>query len=197
MQRPVQPSRNTQSNIKDREEEKHIINEAITAREVRLIDQDGKQIGVIKTSEAMQMAEDVGLDLVVVAEDATPPVCRILDYGKLKYREQKKAAEARKKNASQETKEIRLRYNTDDHDLDTKIRNAKKFLEGGDKVKFQMRFKGREVIYEHLGKAIFEQIIAQLQDIAGVDESSPLIGRKMILGFAPKPQAKKAKEKSE
>lgn len=188
MQRPVPgPKKEKQ------EEEKYAINEAITAKEVRLIGDEGKQFGILKVSEALRIAEDAGMDLVQVAADADPPVCRILDYGKLKYREQKKAAEARKKAATQDTKEIRIRYSTDSHDLETKIRSARRFLEDGDKVKFQMRFKGREVVYESLGRSIFESVILKLQDIADVDERTPLLGRKMILGFAPKPNAKKAK----
>jgi translation initiation factor IF-3 len=139
----------------------------------------------------LKIAEDAELDLVVVAAKSVPPVCRILDYGKLKYKEQKKAAEIRKKSAVQETKELRIRYNTDDHDLETKIKNATKFLEDGDKVRFSMRFKGRESMYENLGNEIFEQIIVRLQEVAQVDERTKLIGQKMMLVFAPKPNAKK------
>ena len=173
------------------EEEKHPVNRDITAKEVRVIGVDGEQLGILKTFDAIKMAEDAGLDLVVVAAKAVPPVCRILDYGKLKYKEQKKAAEIRKKSAVQETKELRIRYNTDAHDLDTKIKNAIKFFEEGDKVRFSMRFKGRESMYENLGNEIFEQIIVRLQDFATVDERTRLIGQKMMLVFAPKPGAKK------
>lgn len=197
MQRSGQPFRTTIPVKSSKEQEDHLVNEAITAREVRLIDHEGKQVGVVRTIEALRLAEDQGLDLVQVAADANPPVCRILDYGKLKYREQKKTAEARKKNAAQETKELRVRYNTDTHDLETKIRNARKFLDDGDKVKFQMRFKGREVIYQELGNTIFDQIAAELDDVASIDERTPLIGSRMLIGFAPKQLGKKSKPKKE
>ena len=174
-----------------REDEKHSVNRDIIAKEVRVIGADGEQLGILKTHEALKIAEDAELDLVVVAAKSVPPVCRILDYGKLKYKEQKKAAEIRKKSAVQETKELRIRYNTDDHDLETKMKSAVKFLEEGDKVRFSMRFKGREAMYENLGNEIFEQIIVKLQEIAQVDERTKLIGQKMMLVFAPKPNAKK------
>ena len=174
-----------------KEDEKHSVNRDITAKEVRVIGAGGEQLGILKTHEALKIAEDAELDLVIVAAKAVPPVCRILDYGKLKYKEQKKAAEIRKKSAVQETKELRIRYNTDDHDLDTKIKNAIKFLEDGDKVRFSMRFKGRESMYENLGNEILEQIIARLQEFAQVDERTKLIGQKMMLIFAPKPGIKK------
>ena len=174
-----------------RDDEKHSVNRDITAKEVRVIGADGEQLGILKTQDALKIAEDAELDLVVVAAKSVPPVCRILDYGKLKYKEQKKAAEIRKKSAVQDTKELRIRYNTDDHDLETKIKNAIRFLEEGDKVRFSMRFKGREAMYENLGNEIFEQIIVRLQDLAQVDERTRLIGQKMMLVFAPKPGAKK------
>ena len=181
----------TRRDFVKREDEKHSVNRDITAKEVRVIGADGEQLGILKTHEALKIAEDAELDLVVVAAKSVPPVCRILDYGKLKYKEQKKAAEIRKKSAVQETKELRIRYNTDDHDLETKIKNAIKFLEDGDKVRFSMRFKGRESMYENLGNEIFEQIIVTLQDFAQVDERTRLIGQKMMLVFAPKPGVKK------
>ncbi|MCC6933108.1 MAG: translation initiation factor IF-3 [Deltaproteobacteria bacterium] len=196
MQRSVQFSKSSIPVKSSKEQEDHVVNEAITAREVRLIDHEGKQVGIIRTIEALRMAEDLGLDLVQVAADAMPPVCRILDYGKLKYREQKKSAEARKKNAAQETKELRVRYNTDSHDLETKIRNARRFLEEGDKVKFQMRFKGREVVYEEIGNGIFDQIAVALEDISNLDERTNLIGSRMFIGFAPKSVGKKNKAKA-
>jgi len=174
-----------------RDDEKHSVNRDITAKEVRVIGADGEQLGILKTQDALKIAEDAELDLVVVAAKSVPPVCRILDYGKLKYKEQKKAAEIRKKSAVQDTKELRIRYNTDDHDLETKIKNAIRFLEEGDKVRFSMRFKGREAMYENLGNDIFEMIIVRLQDLAQVDERTKLIGQKMMLVFAPKPGIKK------
>jgi len=169
-----------------KKQDKHFVNEQIRSPEVRLIGSKGEQIGIIKTSRALEMAEEEGVDLVEVASDANPPVCRLLDYGKLKYKEQKKAAEARKRSSTTEVKELRVRYNTDKHDIEIKIRNARRFIEDGDRVRFQMRFSGREVEYRELGKAMFEQIAKALEDIAIVEEVTPLIGRKMHLGLAPK-----------
>lgn len=168
-------------------EEKHAVNEQIRAPEVRVIGVDGAQLGVMKTSEALRLAAEQGVDLIEVAAEAQPPVCRLLDYGKLKYREQKKAAEARKKSATHSTKELRVRYNTDSHDLETKVKNAREFLKEGDKVRFTMRFRGRESVYQELGHKIFEQIQEMLQDIAVVDERTPMLGQRMIIGFAPRP----------
>lgn len=173
--------------------DKHRINRDITALEVRVIGSGGEQLGVLRTRDAIQKAEEEGLDLVEVAGTAKPPVCKILDYGKLKYREQKKEA-ALRKNTGPTVKEIRVRYNTDKHDLETKMRNAKKFILEGDRVRFEMRFKGREASYQDLGKAIFQNIIAQLSEVAVVEESTPLIGLKMILVFVPKGHQKE-KEK--
>ena len=166
--------------------DKHRVNEQITAYEVRLIGAEGSQLGVIPTREALRIAEEDGLDLVEVAGNAVPPVCRILDYGKLKYREQKKAAEARKRSMTHTVKEIRVRYSTDSHDLETKVRAARKFLTEGDRVRFQMRFRGREVVYKELGDQIFKQIAEMLQDVGAVDESTPLLNQKMTITFVPK-----------
>ena len=167
-------------------EEKFAVNEQITAREVRVIGHDGAQLGILSLTEALRRAEESGLDLIEVAPGATPPVCRLLDYGKLKYKEQKKAAEARKHSASQATKELRVRYNTDKHDLETKVRNARRFLEEGDKVKFSMRFRGRESTYHELGRTIFEQIAKALEDVAIVEQHPLVFGQIMSLSLAPK-----------
>lgn len=174
------------SGNKDTSTNKHRINEAITARTVMVVGEDGEQLGVLTIDAALRKAAESGVDLVEVAPGAKPPVCRLLDYGKLKYREQKKAAEARKKTAVQAVKELRVRYSTDKHDLETKINKARKFLAAGDKVKFQMRFKGREVVYKDLGEKTFEQISELLSENAIVEENAPLIGNKMHIIFAPK-----------
>ncbi len=166
--------------------DKHRINKKIKAPEVMVVDSNGEQLGVMKTYKALQIAEDQGLDLVEVAGSANPPVCRILDYGKLKYKEQKKAAEARKKTNTAEIKEIRIRYSTDKHDLETKIKKARKFLEGGDKVRFQMRFRGRENVYQDLGVKTFDSVVEQLQDLADVEERTRLLNQRMLLCFVPK-----------
>ena len=166
--------------------DKHRINDQITAKEVRVIDSDGEQLGVIGLDTALAKAEEAGLDLVEVAADAAPPVCRILDYGKLKYREQKKAAEAKKKSSTTVVKELRIRYRTDTHDLETKVRKARKFLEEGDRVRFQMRFRGREVVYRDLGTETFKQVAEMLEDISSVEEITPLLNQRMILTLVPK-----------
>ena len=167
-------------------QDKHLLNEEIKCPEVRLIGSDGSQVGVVKTSEALQMAEEEGVDLVAMSPDAKPPVCRLLDYGKLKYREQKKAAEARKRTATNTVKELRIRYSTEKHDLETKIRKAKSFIENGDKVRFQMRFRGREVVYRDLGTETFQKVVEALEDVAQVDEMTPLVGNRMVLTLSPK-----------
>ncbi len=168
----------------------HAINEYITAPQVRVIGVDGAQLGILITREALRMAEELGVDLVEVAPEAKPPVCRLLDYGKLKYREQKKAADARKKAATHSVKELRVRYNTDKHDLETKVRNARKFIEEGDKVRFQMRFKGRESVYRDLGEDMFKHIAELLNDISAVEEFTPLMGQRMTMTIGPKGSGK-------
>lgn len=169
---------------------KHLVNDQIKAPEVRVIGADGAQHGLLRIREALQLAEDAGLDLVEVAPDSKPPVCRLIDYGKLRYKEQKKAAEARKKSSVHVVKELRVRYSTDKHDIETKVRNARRFLGEGDKVRFDMRFKGREAVYESLGRETYRQIIEMLSDIAVVEEQTPLLGQRMLLLLAPKGGAK-------
>lgn len=163
----------------------HRINEFITAREVRVIAPDGEQLGVLQREDALQKAQALELDLVEVAPQAKPPVCKILDYGKFKYKEQKKEAEARKNRSETTLKELRLRYRTDVGDFEVKIKQARDFLAEGDKVKFSMRFKGREAMYLDLGKEKFDQIVERLKDVATVDDRSPVSGRQIHITFAP------------
>ena len=137
-------------------EEDHRINNKIDAREVRLIDADGENHGVMPTRQALYMAEEAGLDLVEISPDAKPPVAKILDYGKFKFQEQKKAAEARKKQKVIEIKEIKMRPMIDDHDYDVKMRAVKRFFEEGDKVKITLRFRGREMAHQELGHKLAE-----------------------------------------
>jgi len=167
-------------------QDKHLLNEAIKAPEIRLIGVDGEALGVLTREEALQLAEDAGVDLVAVSPDSKPAVCKLIDYGKLKYREQKKAAEARKRSSTNTVKELRLRYSTEQHDLDTKIRKAKGFIENGDRVRFQMRFRGREVVYRDLGQETLNRVIEALEDVAQVEEMTPLVGNRMILTLVPK-----------
>jgi translation initiation factor IF-3 len=163
----------------------HRINEFIIAREVRVISPTGEQLGVLPLKDALQRAQEFELDLVEVSPTAKPPVCKILDYGKFKYREQKKEAEAKKKRSETSIKELRLRYRTDVGDLEVKLKQAREFLGEGDKVKFVMRFKGREAMYLDLGREKFEQIVQRLADVAVIDERSPISGRQIHITFAP------------
>jgi translation initiation factor IF-3 len=163
----------------------HRINEFIIAREVLVIAPSGEQLGVMPVRDAIAKAQELELDLVEVAPQAKPPVCKILDYGKFKYKEQKKEAEAKKNRSETTLKELRLRYRTDVGDLETKLKQAREFLAEGDKVKFVMRFKGREAMYIDLGREKFDQIVQRLADVAVVDERSPAAGRQIHITFAP------------
>jgi len=163
----------------------HRINERITVPQVRLIADDGEQLGILSTPEAIRVAEERELDLVEVSPNADPPVCKLMDYGKFKYKEQKKEAEARKKRTEMTIKELRIRYRTDSGDLETKLKKAREFLDEGDKVKFSMRFRGREVMYLELGLEKFEEIISKLSDVSTVDERSPARGRQIYIVLAP------------
>ncbi len=177
--------------------DKHVINEHITASQIRLIGEKGEQHGVVSIGQARTMADEANLDLVQVSADSDPPVVKMLDYGKVKYREQKKAAEARKRTSTHVVKELRVRYSTDTHDLETKLRKARGFLSGGDRVRFQMRFRGREVQYKDLGEDIFKKIAAQLEDIAGVEEFTPLMGNRMTMILVPLSQQSGARTKED
>ena len=166
-------------------EESHRINDRISSSEVRLIGADGEQVGIISTRKAISMAEEAGLDVVEVSPNATPPVCKLMDYGKFKYKVQKKEAEARKKRSDTTIKELRIRYRTDVGDLETKLKHAREFLAEGDKVKFSMRFRGREIMYQDLGNEKFNELVERLSDVAVVDERSSVTGRQMYIIFAP------------
>jgi translation initiation factor IF-3 len=162
------------------------INEAIRAREVRLIDQSGENIGVVSRLEALERATTAGLDLVEVSPDAQPPVCKILDYGKFKYQEQKKAAEARKKQKIVEIKEIKMRPNIDDHDYDVKMRSIKRFFDEGDKVKITLRFRGREMAHQELGFELLQRVKSDVETLAKVEAEPRLEGRQMVMVLAPR-----------
>ena len=162
------------------------INDAIRAREVRLIDENGQNIGVVSKADAMARAEEAGLDLVEVSPDADPPVCKILDFGKFKYQEQKKAAEARKHQKTVEIKEIKMRPGIDDHDYDVKMRAIKRFFEEGDKVKVTLRFRGREMAHQHLGMEVLVRVKNEVEPIAKVESEPRFEGRQMVMVLAPK-----------
>ncbi|HBH26822.1 MAG TPA: translation initiation factor IF-3 [Rhodospirillaceae bacterium] len=152
--------------------------------QVRLIDKDGTQ-RVVPTSEALRLAEEVGLDLVEVSAQSDPPVCKLLDYGRYKYEQKKKAAEARKKQRTADVKEIKLRPGIEKHDYDVKLRNARRFLGGGDKVKISLRFRGREVTHSDLGRAVVERLIADLADLGKVEQAPKMEGRQIIALLVP------------
>lgn len=166
------------------------INNRIRARDVRLIDENGAQVGVVSIREALIMAEERGLDLVEVAPNAIPPVCRILDYGKFRYEQSKKEREARKNQKQVDIKQIRLEPKTDDHDLDVKAKQARRFLLDGDKVKFNLRFRGREIFHQEIGLQMLEQMAEELRDIAVVEQRPLMEGRVLTLLLAPNQKAK-------
>ena len=161
-------------------------NEWINVPKVRVIDENGENLGVMYTREAFAMAQEVGLDLVEVSPNADPPVCKFLDVGKFKYESQKKAAAARKTQKVQEIKEIKMRPNIDDHDYETKMKAVKKFIEEGDKVKLTLRFRGRELAHGQLGLKLLERVRDELTETAKVEAEPKLEGRQMIMVLAPK-----------
>ncbi|WP_144326677.1 translation initiation factor IF-3 [Tepidimonas aquatica] len=193
------------SNFRDRrqrEERQHRLNREITAPEVRLTGPDGQQIGVVPLQEALRMAGELDVDLVEIAPMANPPVCRLIDYGKFKYAEQKKAAEAKAKQKVIEVKEVKFRPATDEGDYQVKMRNIRRFLDEGDKCKVTLRFRGREITHQELGLALLERIRNELGDSIVVEQFPKLEGRQMIMmiaparkkGAAPKADASKAEQ---
>jgi translation initiation factor IF-3 len=151
-----------------------------------LIDQNGANVGVVATYDARLRAEEAGLDLVEISPDASPPVCKILDYGKFKYQEQKKAAEARKNQKIVEIKEIKMRPGIDDHDYDVKMRSIKRFFEEGDKVKITLRFRGREMAHTELGMEVLKRVRADTETFAKVESEPRFEGRQMVMVLAPR-----------
>ncbi|MBU0986896.1 MAG: translation initiation factor IF-3 [Proteobacteria bacterium] len=166
------------------------MNRNIRAREVRVIDPDGNQIGVIPTHKALATAKDFGLDLVEISPNANPPVCKIMDYGRYKYELTKKKQEAKKKQSTFQLKEIKVRPKTGDHDLQTKIGHIKKFIEKKDKVKVTVMFRGREITLSQLGRNLLERIVQETEEIASVEQSPKFEGRTMVMVLAPKPLSK-------
>lgn len=162
------------------------INERIRAREVRLIDSNGEQLGVKSRQEALELAQKRNLDLVLVAPKAKPPVCRIMNYGKYRYEQQKKAKEARKKQKVINVKEVRFTPAIGDHDFNTKLKNARKFIQKGDKVKAAVRFRGRAITHKDLGRDVLDRLADELKDIAAVESKPKMEGRNMFMMLAPK-----------
>jgi len=161
------------------------VNEKIRAREVLVIDENGEKRGVLPIEEALALAEEAGLDLVEVAPNAEPPVCKILDYGKYKYQAQKRAAEARKKQKTIEVKEVKMRPTIDTHDYEVKMRNLRKFLSKGDKVKVTIRFRGRELAHTELGRELMERVLADAGEDVKVELMPKMEGRQMVMILAP------------
>ena len=162
------------------------VNEAIDVPNVRLIGAEGENIGVVTTTEAMGHADEAGLDLVEISPNADPPVCKILDYGKFKYEAQKKKNEAKKKQKVIDVKEIKLRPNIDDHDYDVKMRNMRRFLDDGDKVKVTLRFRGREMAHQELGVDVLKRVKSDTEEIAKVEQEPKMEGRQMVMVVAPR-----------
>lgn len=151
-----------------------------------LIDGEGEKLGVVSVDEALRLADEAGLDLVEVAPNSKPPVCKLLDYGKYKFQAQKKAAEARKKQKTVEVKEVKMRPNIDTHDYDVKMRNVRRFFDEGDKVKVTLRFRGREMAHQDLGMALMNRVKEDVDEIAKVELHPKLEGRQMIMVLAPR-----------
>ncbi len=162
------------------------MNEAIRVKEVRLIGADGEQIGIVSLAEALEKAQEAELDLIEVSPKSTPPVCRILDYGKLKYEEKKKAHQSKKKQHVVKVKEIRVRPRIDTHDLETKLNMGRKFLLDGSKLKVTLMFRGREMSRLDLGELVLEKVIEALSDIAEVEKRNPMEGRRKSIIFSAK-----------
>ncbi|PZU24218.1 translation initiation factor IF-3 [Allorhizobium borbori] len=161
-------------------------NREIRIPRVQLINDEGQNLGVVPTDQALKMAEEAGLDLVEISPNSEPPVCKILDLGKLKYATQKKAAEARKKQKIVEVKEIKMRPNIDTHDYEVKIKAMHRFFDEGDKVKVTLKFRGREMAHQELGMKLLIQVKEDMQEIAKVEAEPKLEGRQMMMVLAPK-----------
>ena len=158
-----------------------MINEQIRDREIRLIVEDGEQLGIMSARDAMKLAREANLDLVKIAPTAKPPVCKIIDYGKYRYEQARKEKEARKKQKTIEVKEVRLSPNIDTNDLNTKVNQARKFVSSGNKVKVAVRFRGRELAHTAVGKTILEDFAQKLSDIAVIDKPAKLEGKSMVM----------------
>jgi len=163
------------------------INHRIRVPEIRVILDEGDQLGIMPTHEALRLAEEKGLDLVEISPRAFPPVCRIMDYGKYKYEEAKKKQQARKRASTVETKEIKFRPKTEEHDMDFKVKHVRRFLEGGNKVRLAVVFRGREITHPKTGMNVLNRVVEMCSDIATVEATPNMEGRRMIMVIAPKP----------
>ena len=181
--------RNTPNAPPNNSRDEHRINERIRVPSVRLIDEIGTQVGVVSTSDALKMAKERGLDLMEVAPNANPPVCKICDYGKFKYEKKKKEHHARKKQAVIKVKEVQFRPQTEEHDLDYKFKNVREFLMDGDKAKITIVFRGREIAFTENGRKIMDRLIAHVKDIAIIEADPKFEGKRMIMIIGPNPIA--------
>ncbi|WP_322995365.1 translation initiation factor IF-3 [Castellaniella sp.] len=170
-------------------EKKHRVNGEIRIPEVRLIGVEGEQLGIVRTAEALVMAEEQDVDLVEIAPTAAPPVCRLMDYGKFKYQEQKRQAEARAKQKIIQVKEVKFRPGTDEGDYQVKLRNLRRFIEDGDKAKVTLRFRGREMAHQELGMRVLERVRDDLGELIQVEAMPKLEGRQMVMVLAPRRKA--------
>jgi len=161
-------------------------NDMIRAREVRVIGAEGEQLGILQRSEAIAMAQEVGCDLVEVSSNSEPPVCRIMDYGKFKYEQQKKKQDAKKRQAVVQVKEIKVRPKTDEHDYETKVKHIRRFLEEGDRCKVTVFFRGREIVHKDRGLDILERIVKDLEEVAKVEQEPRAEGRTLQMLLVPK-----------
>lgn len=164
----------------------HMINEQIRDREVRLIDEDGNQLGIMSAKDAQMLARERNLDLVKISPKAIPPVCKIIDYGKFRYEQTKKEKEARKKQNTITIKEVRLSPNIGEHDINTKKKQAEKFLKNGDKVKVSVRFRGREMAHTEVGRGILIEFAKGLEELSEIEKHPKMEGRSMVLFLSPK-----------
>ncbi len=162
------------------------INERIRFPQIRVIDTDGGQLGIMLPQEALQLAEEKGLDLVLLSDKADPPVCRIIDYGKYKFEQEKKAREARKKQHTADVKEVKMRYKIEEHDYRVRINQAERFLKDGDKVKATVMFRGREIQHSDLAETLLQRMATDLQEVAEVQQSPKKEGRNMMMLLSPK-----------
>jgi translation initiation factor IF-3 len=162
------------------------INERIRFPQIRVIDAEGEQVGIFTPDEALRLAEEKELDLVLVSETAKPPVCRIMDYGKYKFEQEKKAREARKKQHTADVKEVKMRYKIDEHDYNVRVNQAQRFLKSGDKVKATITFRGREIQHAHLAEELLDRMAKDLQEVAEIQQAPKKEGRNMMMLLAPK-----------
>ena len=164
------------------------VNDRIRAEQIRLIGAEGENLDVVTPERGLELAEAAGLDLVEISPNASPPVCKIMDFGKYKYEQQKRESEARKKQKIIEVKEVKFRPNTDTHDYDVKMRNVFRFLENGDKVKVTLRFRGREMAHQELGRDLLERVADDTKDIGRIENMPKMEGRQMVMMIGPLPK---------